>query len=193
MKRAIVIGLIAAAPLGACGSDGMANGRGSGPAGTGSYQDPSSNPQEALPNPQEALPNTSAPSANEQAPLPNPEQPVPPGGPGAGVPNDCTSICVGTGICSGACQAQCAANGGVVGQCASAIAEFIQCAGSVGLGLVCSDRGSLDLPNVMNCRDEGRAVVECLGFNDRPPDNSGPDNADNRGPGRRNDAGLPTP
>ena len=193
MKRAIFIGLIAAVPLGACGSDGATNGRGGGPSGTGSYQDPPANPQAPPPNPEAPPSDTSAPQTNDQAPVPNPEQPVPPGGPGAGVSNDCGSICAGTGSCSEACQAQCAAGGGVVGQCTSPIAAFIQCAGSVGLALVCNDRGELDLPNVMTCRDEARAIVECLGFNDQPPDNSGPGNGNTRGRGRLLDGGLPAP
>ena len=196
MKRVIFIGLIAAAPLGACGSDGMANGRG-GSGAIGSYQPPAGNPQETLLDPQQPLPNGSAPLGNDQAPLPNPQAPQPSGGPGVGTGSACISICSGTGVCAGQCQDRCTQLGSVLGQCAAPVASFIQCARSVSFNLVCDNKGRLVVPDGTSCLDEARSAVNCLGLNDRPDNNAGPGpgpgNDNNRGRGRTNDAGLPLP
>jgi len=193
MKSAIFIGLIAALPLGACGSDGMANGGSRGAVGAvGSYQTPPPNPQEALLNPQQPLPNGSAPLTNDQAPLPNPEAPVPSGEPGAGLGNACSSICTGTGICSGPCQDRCAALGAVLGQCSAPISSFIQCVRNGSFDLVCDPRGRLVVPDGASCLDEAQSAVDCLGL--RNSDIAGPPpSGNNRGRGRTNDAGLPLP
>jgi hypothetical protein len=191
MKRAIFIGLVAAMPLGACGSDGTANGGGSGAGAIGSYQSPPANPQAALDNPEQPPPNGSAPPGNDQAPPPNPQAP---GGPGGSV-NTCSSICAGTGVCEGLCQNRCAL-GSAVEQCAGPVSSFVQCIQTITFSLVCDDRGRLGVPDGMGCRDEWRDAAECLGLDGRsidivdPPP---PNGNDNRGRGRMNDAGLPPP
>lgn len=189
MKSAIFTAFIAAATLGACGSDGTTTSR-RGPGGAiGSYQNPPANPQTALLSPQQPLPNATAPLPNDQSPLPNPDQPVSSGG--AGAPSDtCNSICEGTGNCFAGCQQRCGDLGMILGRCAAPIASFVQCAQSVGIDIVCNGNGEINVSD-RTCRAEARAAADCLNLIVQPPDNSGPGNPPNAR--RRNDAGMPMP
>jgi len=162
MKRAILIGFVAMAPVAACGSDGT-SARRSTLADPVGGQPPPSDPNSPPSDPQAPPTDPNAPPADPNAPAESNTNPR--GGTGARGPAlNCSTLCANVGSCLPTCTQYCTQIGGVTGPCVASLNAFLACAAGA-FTLSCNDRGNQISINLVNpCANQARAAIDCLGI-----------------------------
>jgi hypothetical protein len=154
MKRAILIGFVAMAPVAGCGSDGT-------PRRGGPLADPVGG-QSPLTDPQNPAENSQNPLFDPTNPLPDPQNPS--GGPATSGSSglDCTTLCSSIVRCATSCATVCGRVKTLAetGACASLVRSYLDCTGIT--GFVCDGRGRVSPQTINDCAAALGQVNGCL-------------------------------